>query len=193
MNEKESDNELMKQFSNCSMLAYNQIYHRYKNKLLNHLVFSGLITRNYAEDIVQKTMLQVYKYKFKYKDKFQFSTWVYTIAKNYCLNESKQANNTIGLDDLLFHEKGNIENSFLSYADNSIDVADSEIKIKFIRMQMLKVKDKYREVLTLRYIDNMSLEEIAGFTHKNLNTVKSLLKRGLELLKEYSKQYTYEN
>lgn len=202
MKDELSDNILMNQFANCSMNAYNQIFHRYKNKLLNHMVFVFMIPSDNAEDIVQKSLIKVYEYKFKYKSSYQFSTWLFTIAKNLCLNEIKTNKRIVSLDSNPPEEtvEWSVENGEqrmekIEHRQEPVEFGienESLSKVEVIKKEIQKLKEKYREVLIMRYVDNMSIEEISVLADKNINTVKSLLKRGLETLKDNMQKYSFE-
>ncbi len=87
MGEEKTDNELMREFKRCSDAAYKQIVQRYENRLFNYVLRAFGLSRDEGEDVVQNTLKRVYEWKFKYVAKHAFSTWVYTIAKHFALNE----------------------------------------------------------------------------------------------------------
>jgi RNA polymerase sigma-70 factor, ECF subfamily len=190
MKEEVTDNDLMRQFSNCSTDAYNQIYYKYRKRLLNHIMFTFMWSQSDAEEIVQNSLIKVYEHKYLYKATYQFSTWIYTITKNLCLNEIKRNKHRVSLDD-----NNSIEHNKIQF---HYDYIDDNSEIKFIEMlrlinnELTKMDEKYRQILILRYMDKMSLEEISKITDKNINTVKSLLKRGLETIKNNIETYTLD-
>jgi RNA polymerase sigma-70 factor, ECF subfamily len=190
MFEEITDNNLMKKFSNCSKQAFDQIYERNKLKLTNYLMRAFLLKHDIAEDIAQDALIKVYENKFKYNPKFHFSVWLYTIARNLALNEIKR--HAMKMDYLENENKDNKSDHV--YIDNIPDFdAEIEKKAAVIKSEIQKLDEKYREVLILRYIENMSLDEIQSITGKNLNTLKSLLKRGLEKLREKLKLLNFED
>ena len=83
-NFKKTDEELIVQFQQGNIGAFNELVQRYKDKLLNYVYyyFNDLDT---AEDIVQDTFLKLYTHKNSYKEVAKFSTWIYTIAFKYHL------------------------------------------------------------------------------------------------------------
>lgn len=160
-----TDNELMEQFRECSIEAYIEIYTRYQRRLLN---FSYGILRDYnaCQDIVQKSLIKVFEYKLLYQPTNQFSTWIFTIAKNLAINELNYRKQTENLSD--------------EYQDDSFD---HDLISDYIRKKISDLPEAYVNVIIARYVEGYSFQEIAEQTGININTLKSHAKRGLEQLK----------
>lgn len=185
MDNTKTDNELMEEFKNCSKAAYIKVFHRYKSKLLNFTMRSFSLDKDLAEEVVQQSLIKVYMYKYNYKPVFCFSTWIYTVARNYALTElrgiSKKLKRTEELEPDLIDSK---------VRDKSESgVAERTETGEIIEMLLGKLPENYREIIVLRYIQALPFEEIAKVTGKNINTVKSLCKRGLQRLKTLSEEY----
>jgi RNA polymerase sigma-70 factor, ECF subfamily len=189
MNNGITDDELMKQFSNCSLHAFNTLYERNKERLTNYLIRSFLINTDTAQDISQDALIKVYENKFNYKHDSHFCAWLFTIARNLAINEIKHNGKITDFTDYSFI---NIKNNNNNFEPASNVIVEIEMKVSVIKSEILKLKEKYRETLTLRYIDGMSLEDIQSITGKNMNTIKSILKRGLEKLKDNLKLLDFE-
>lgn len=187
MNENISDNELMNKFSGCSMDAYKQIFNRYKNKLLNHIIWVFNIHKDNAEDIVQQTLIKVYMYKYKYKASHEFSTWVYTIAKNLSLNQMKSRKNTVSIEE---ENHFNYNKQETTYTMDCED--DRNNKVEILKSCISSLNVKYREILNFRYVEGLSFEEISVIQNTNINTLKTHAKRGLEILKNNLKDFDFE-
>lgn len=184
MNLDKSDNELMLEFSNCSGDSFMIIFNRYKNRILNFVLRGYLHNKDDSEDIVQKTFIKVYSYKYKYKPSYQFSTWIYTIAKNYSINELKRkekfTTNDNDPDDSLPDEQS---------LNQSIESRDyNTLLYKIIQT----LKPKYKEIIVLRYLEGFSYKEISRITSKRINTLKSHCKRGLNQIQEKLIKYGIE-
>jgi RNA polymerase sigma-70 factor, ECF subfamily len=161
-----TDNELMAQFRMCSVEAYMEIFLRYQRKLLN-FSFGFTHDQDASEDVVQNTMLKVYDYKFRYEPSHEFSTWIYTIAKNLSINEFYRTRRFIEYE----------------HTGNQYDLFDRDMSGEYIRKKISELPETYIDVIISRYIEGYSFQEIAETTGKNINTLKSQAKRGLELLK----------
>jgi RNA polymerase sigma-70 factor (ECF subfamily) len=181
-----SDEELILEFQkNNTEDAFNILVQRYKNPLTNY-VFRFLGDYEACADVVQETMIKVYRYKDTYSSVAKFSTWVYTIAGNLARTEYRRQRrrNIFSISD--YGE----EHKPYDLPDESYrpDVAtDSGIKDEIIQKALLKVKEAYREAVILRDIQGMSYEEIAEILGVNEGTVKSKINRGRAQLQELLK------
>jgi RNA polymerase sigma-70 factor (ECF subfamily) len=170
---EKTDNELMLEFKGCSRSSFNIIFHRYKQRLYNFVLRNYLCDKDDAEEIVQKTFIKVFQYKYKYKPINQFNTWLYTIARNLSINELNRKKKLVALDN-----EDDLE--MVTGEFNQVETDDS----KNIILELISgLKPKYREVLVMRYIEELSYEEIYQVTGTKISTLKSLSKRGLEQIK----------
>ena len=181
-----TDEELILEFQlNNTVKAYEILVQRYKNPLTNY-VFRFLGDYEACADIVQETMIKVYRNKDSYKSIAKFSTWIYTIAGNLARTEyqrRKRRNifsiSSYGEDDETF-----------DIPDESARpdvITDSGIKDEIIQKALLKVSESYREMVILRDIQDMSYEEIAEVTGITVGTVKSRINRGRNQLQKLLK------
>lgn len=182
-----SDEDLILEFQqNDTVRAFEILVQRYKNPLTNY-VFRFVGDYEACVDIVQETMIRVYRYKDSYSSVAKFSTWIYTIAGNLARTEYQRRKRS-----KLF--------SINSYGDNKDEVfdipdesyrpdviTDSGIKDKIIQEALQKVSPAYREVVVLRDIQELSYEEIAEVTGLNVGTVKSRINRGRAQLQKMLK------
>ena len=181
-----TDEELILEFQqNNTVKAFEILVQRYKNPLINY-IYRFLGDYEACADIVQETMIKVYRNKDSYKSIAKFSTWIYTIAGNLARTEyqrRKRRNifsiNSYGDDDETF-----------DIPDESARpdvITDSGIKDEIIQKALLKVSDSYREMVILRDIQELSYEEIAEVTGITVGTVKSRINRGRTQLQKLLK------
>jgi RNA polymerase sigma-70 factor (ECF subfamily) len=181
-----SDEELILEFQKNNVeAAFEILVQRYKNPLTN-FVFRFLGDYESCNDVVQETMIKVYRYKDTYSSVAKFSTWIYTIAGNLAKTEYRRQRrrNIFSISD--YGE----DNKPYDLPDESYrpDVAtDSGIKDEIIQKALMKVKETYREAVILRDIQGMSYEEIAEILGVNEGTVKSRINRGRAQLQELLK------
>jgi len=181
-----SDEELILEFQkNNTEDAFNILVQRYKNPLTN-FVFRFLGDYEACNDVVQETMIKVYRYKDSYSSVAKFSTWVYTIAGNLARTEYRRQRrrNIFSINDY-GEEHKTYDLPDESYRPDVI--TDSGIKDEIIQKALLKVKEIYREAVILRDIQGMSYEEIAEILGVNEGTVKSRINRGRARLQELLK------
>jgi RNA polymerase sigma-70 factor (ECF subfamily) len=183
---KLTDEELIFSFQKGSVDAFDEIVHRYKDKLVN---FVYRYTGNYddCEDIAQDTMIKVYTSKHLYKEIAKFSTWIYTIAINLAKTKvlKKQKMKTFSLSDAYDDEEKDFDIPDDAYTP---DVnANSKFLSQHIQNALSKINDNYRELVVMRDIEDLSYEEIVEITGLPMGTVKSRINRGREKLQELLK------
>lgn len=181
-----TDEELILEFQqNDTIEAFEILVARFKNPLINY-VYRFIGDYETSSDIVQETMIKVYKNKNSYKSIAKFSTWIYTIAGNLARTEyQRRKRRTI----YSIHNYGE-ENQTYEIPDENYrpDIAaDSGIKDEIIQKAILKVSDAYRDVVILRDIQDLSYEEISEITGVNVGTVKSRINRGRAQLQKMLK------
>ena len=159
----------------------DQLIELYQHRLLRYLLFlTG--KREVAEDLFQETWMRVLLRGAQYNGKARFDTWLFTIARNLVIDLSRKRQ-MASLDEM--SEAGEDERPFEVAIDGPSpfeQFATREDRAEVAEV-LLKLEPNYREVLMLRFHEEMSLEEIASVTRAPLSTVKSRLYRGLAALK----------
>jgi len=159
----------------------DRLIETYQHRLLRYLLFlTG--KREVAEDLFQETWMRVLLRGAQYNGKARFDTWLFTIARNLVIDLSRKRQ-MASLDEM--SEAGEDERPFEVAIDGPSPLeqfASREDRAEVAEV-LLKLEPNYREVLMLRFHEEMSLEEIASFTNAPLSTVKSRLYRGLAALK----------
>jgi RNA polymerase sigma-70 factor (ECF subfamily) len=153
----------------------------YQHRLMRYLVFlTG--KREVAEDLFQEVWIRVLRRGAQYNGKARFDTWIFTIARNLVIDLSRKRT-MASLDEM--REGGEDERPFEIAEEGPSPLDRYEFKENAAELaQVLQgLEPSYREVLTLRFHEEMSLDEIATVTCAPLSTVKSRLYRGLAALK----------
>ena len=157
---------------------------RYQHRLLRYLLYLTS-NREMAEDLFQEVWMRVLVRGGQFNGQARFDTWLFTIARNLVIDQRRKK--TMASLDELF-DGGSEDDRPMSF-----EVADSD-PTPFDRLSNLEDREKiaaalltldtlYREVLVLRFHEELSLEEIAKVTRAPLSTVKSRLYRGLAAIK----------
>lgn len=171
-----TDEELIARFQEGDVYAFEQIVHRYKDPLIN-FIYHFLGDRIDAEDVVQETFLRVFKKKHLYRSIAKFSTWIYTIAGNLAKTELRRRRRRQILSlTRMGREDSDYELPDVFYSPERI--VDGNIKEKEIRKEIEALPIKFREVVVLRDIQELSYEEISKILKIPLGTVKSRVNRG---------------
>lgn len=157
---------------------------RYQHRLLRYLVYlTG--SRELAEDLFQEVWMRVLVRGDQFNGKSRFDTWLFTIARNLVIDYRRKR--TLASLDELFEGAGDddrpMAHEITDGQPTPFDrMATSEDRERVTRA-LLQIDTLYREVLVLRFHEELSLQEIAAVTRAPLSTVKSRLYRGLAAIK----------
>ncbi len=159
----------------------DQLIETYQHRLMRYLMFLTN-KREVAEDLFQEVWIRVLRRGSQYNGKARFDTWIFTIARNLVIDLSRKRT-MASLDEM--REGGDDERPFEIAEDSPSPLQQFEGRenAEEVATVLLTLEPSYREVLTLRFHEEMSLEEIASMTQAPLSTVKSRLYRGLAALK----------
>ncbi len=158
-----------------------QLIEQYQHRLLRYLLFlTG--KREVAEDLFQETWMRVLVRGSQYNGKARFDTWLFTIARNLVIDLSRKRS-TLSLDEMCDPQEDERPFEVASEAANPLEHFQSAETASHVSDALLRLGSSYREVLVLRFHEELSLEEIAQVTHAPLSTVKSRLYRGMAALK----------
>jgi RNA polymerase sigma-70 factor, ECF subfamily len=154
---------------------------QYQHRLMRYLLFlTG--NREIAEDLFQETWMRVLLRGSQYNGAARFDTWLFTIARNMVI-DFRRKRTMVSLEEMC---EGNGEDrpfEFASDEPNPFDRYQSAENAQRVTTALLGLDPLHREVLVLRFHEELSLEEIAQVTRAPLSTVKSRLYRGLAALK----------
>ena len=153
----------------------------YQHRLLRYLLFlTG--KREVAEDLFQETWMRVLLRGAQFNGKSRFDTWLFTIARNLVIDLSRKRTMS-SLDEMSEGREDDRPFEIAMTGPSPFEQFQSREDSAEVSEVLLKLEPNYREVLVLRFYEELSLEEIAGLTRAPLSTVKSRLYRGLAALK----------
>jgi len=172
---------------NSARLGNQQAYAQLLGKYRDAIYFMLLKMVNNpvdAEDLTIEAFGKAFKNLDQYAPNFAFSTWLFKIASNNCIDFiRKQRTNTVSLDQSV-DEGDSLSPSSLIQSDTPDPEANmiNEQKIKLLRDVVTKLKPRYRTLIELRYFQEYSYEEISVHLELPIGTVKAQLFRARELL-----------
>jgi RNA polymerase sigma-70 factor (ECF subfamily) len=154
---------------------------RYQHRLLRYLLYlTG--NREIAEDLFQETWMRVLLRGSQYNGNARFDTWLFTIARNLLI-DLRRKRTMASLDEMCEAAEDERPFEVASSAPNPFDHYRTQEDGERVAEALLTLDPLHREVLVLRFHEELALEEIAGITRAPLSTVKSRLYRGLAALK----------
>ncbi len=167
---------------------FSTLYSKYYPKLI---YFTSRICNDpqKAEDISTDSFMialdKIHKYE---REKSQFSTWLFTIAKNLTLQDLKNSKRSISLD-IQFDEEGTTMKDFIQEEENDSylnDVYDKKADV--LKKHINELKEPYKTVIEMREVKKMAYKDIADQLGKNLSTIKSQIRNGRLILISQSKK-----
>lgn len=173
---------LVEQALKGSQKAYAELLDRYRDTIY-FMLLKMVKNKNDAEDLTIEAFGKAFKNLEQYTSDFAFSTWLFRIASNNCIDFlRKRKTITVSIDEN--YEKDEYE---YTYNIESTDLNPEEHFIKSQNSAQLaeivkKMKPRYRELIELRYFKEFAYEEIAQHMNLPLGTVKAQLFRARELL-----------
>ena len=139
-----------------------------------------------AEDIsMDAFMMSLDKIQKYDKTKSQFSTWLFTIAKNITLQNIKKSRRNVSIDNEVDGD-GTTMKDFIEYDYSNNDQSNFENilerKATVMKTEIKKLKDPYKTVIEMREIEKMAYKEISEKLGRNLSTIKSQIRGARKIL-----------
>ena len=163
--------------------AYAELMHIYK-KPVYHVVLKMVRNADDAEDLTIEAFAKAFRNLHKFNPEFAFSTWLFRIATNNCIDFiRKNKIKTMSIDSAIKIDNG--DEITIDFRDQNLNPQETTIKnqkIEIMQHVVSRLPDKYQRLVTLRYFDELSYEEIATELKAPLGTVKAQLHRARELL-----------
>jgi RNA polymerase sigma-70 factor (ECF subfamily) len=187
----DADAGLMLRVKQGDREAFADLVEKYKQPVAN-LAYRTLGDATEAEDLAQQVFIQVFKAAHRYEVTARFSTWLFTIARNLCLNEirrrsrhpAESLDKPVGEgDDTL----GRQVEDYRAEAPPNV-LLQNELEEK-IEAALQDLPEKQRTAILLCRQEDVSYEEIAEILGVSVSATKSLIHRGRETLKERLRPY----
>ncbi|KON67306.1 RNA polymerase sigma factor SigW [Peribacillus butanolivorans] len=177
---KERINQVLKGDHN----AFGEIVELYKDKVFQ-ICFRMLGNRQEAEDLAQEAFVRAFVNIRSFNIQMKFSTWLYRIATNLCIDRLRKKKPDYYLDAEVSGSEGlNMYSQIASDMAKPEDEVESLELQETIQVEIMKLPEKYRSVIVLKYIEELSLKEISEILDLPVGTVKTRIHRGREALRK---------
>lgn len=167
-----SDEELVIAIQGGEVFAFEQLVKRYQRKLLG-FVFHIIHDEQSAQDIVQESLINLYKTIDRVDVRKKFSAYVFSIARNTAISYIRKNKKQVPLDDILVSQEEESLYDQITQAEQSHTIEEA----------LAQVPVNYRKAIQLYYFDDLSYEEVGKTLKLPVNTVRTHLRRGKDLLK----------
>lgn len=156
--------------------AFDRLFYKYRDKIYR-TAFRMINDQEDALDLTQEIFLRAYKNINKYNYKSQFSTWLYKLAINVCIDELRKhkKSNEVLTDEIPDNRR---------YSDTPEDIVISEEQGSLVWKALDILKEKDRSIIVLREMEGLSYEEIANILGCSMGRVKSRLHESRKKLRK---------
>ncbi len=180
------DERLVELAQEGDIAAFEELVTRYQDKVY-HMTLGMMRHRQDAEDATQEAFLKAYEAIGGFKGRSKFSTWLYRIAKNTCLDmiRKKSRRRTFSLDKPMETDEGEVEREISGALSNPEEELRRDSLRELVKEGLATISPKYRVAVILRDMQGLSYREIAAILDCSLGTVKSRLYRGRQQLKDF--------
>ena len=163
--------------------AYSELMRHYRDRLY-FSIYEKIGDKEISKDLTIESLGKAFKKLHLYKPDFAFSTWLFTVARNHCIDYLRRNKlPTFSIDKMMIDDDGKQTNFDLKSEDlNPEQVLMKKQRIKILRSIVNQLKPKYRDLVRLRYFKEFSYEEISEELKLPLGTVKAQLYRSREQL-----------
>jgi len=161
-----TDEELIVSIGNGNNDAFNEIYSRYKDRLLYYFFRMLSQDKEIAKDFIQEIFIKIIKNAHVFNHNMKFSTWIFSIANNMCKNEYRRQDirkNTFHCENL---DQLNNEESIIT---------NHEPIINLIFNQLENFDECHKSAFLLKYREGFSIDEISEILELPVGTIKSRL------------------
>jgi RNA polymerase sigma-70 factor (ECF subfamily) len=188
----DKDAELIRSINSGRQDLFYELVKRYEKSLYN---FGLRMCDNPsdAEDMVQDTFLNVFKYLDGFRYQTKFRNWLYRVATSACLKKKRRSkyapDRELSLDEFLPAEESAVSMDLPRWASQPLDqILDGELA-GVIRQALLELPEKYRLVVVLRDVEGFTTQETAEILDLTLTNIKVRLHRARLFLREALKSY----
>jgi RNA polymerase sigma-70 factor (ECF subfamily) len=188
----DSDESLMLRYRDGEVRAFELLVTRHRKPVFN-FILRFVRDSAQAEDVTQETFLRLIKGADAYERQAKFTTWLYTIARNLCIDAARRGKHrkAASLDAPLGDDDGSA--SLLDLVPDGAAGVDRQAQSRELAVRMRTaieaLPDEQREIFLLREVADLQFNEIAAVVGCPENTVKSRMRYALEKLREALEEY----
>lgn len=173
------------------MAAFERVLNAYNKPIFNYLV-RLLGNRDEAEDALQEVWGKVIKQASSYKDQGLFSSWLYRIAHNHCLDHYRRQNSRVDKREVVENDEGLSWLDIVSSEGQSPfdELAEQEFMHR-LEEALQDIPERIREVYLLRTFQDVPFKEIAEIQNSPIGTVLSRMSQAVKQLKEKLSDFSH--
>lgn len=183
----DKDTELMLAFKAGDENAFKILLDKYSLPIMN-FAYRFTFNRSDAEDVAQEVFIKIYRSKDRYEPVSKFSSWIYSVAANTCLDYKKRKKKDIIYNSAPVAAPGDYEKKQFDVADTSGKSVESAVEQSRIdatvKNALSSLTENQRLALMLKEYEDKSYDEIADILDISVSSVESLIFRARQNLKK---------
>jgi len=183
--EKLTDEEVVKEYLKTQNNYYFELlYNRYSSKIFGKCL-TILKEQNLAQDATQDIMMKILLNLSKFGGRSKFSTWVYSVTYNFCIDfvRKRKKDLSIYVEDI---------HQFEGVVDEVDDKEILEVRLENLKVIMTQMPSGDQSILMMKYLDGMSIKEISNTLDKTESAIKMKLKRAKHRFVKIHKENVFE-
>lgn len=163
------------QLNSSESSQFTQYYEEYKRTIFNYILYRVGFNHNTAEDLTSEIFLKAFEHFDSYDRKRSFKTWIFTIAHNHLVNYYSSKRETVPLDEAIRIVKE------VHYSE----IVDQNMTMEQVLGHIAKLPHAQRELIIMRYINELNNDEIAEVMGKDEGAIRTALSRALGQLRTH--------
>jgi RNA polymerase sigma-70 factor, ECF subfamily len=188
----DQDYEIIRAIQAGRKELFAELVQRYERPLY-HFGMKMCAESRDAEDVVQETFLNAFRYLKDFRYETKFKNWLYRIATSNCIKKRRKSkfapDRELSLDEFLPQDEAAVDLQVPAWATLPLDQVLNEELGRTLKQAIVQVPEKYRVVLVLRDIEGFSTEESAQILNLTPANIKVRLHRARLFLREKLKTY----
>ena len=162
--------------------AYAKLMQLYREPVY-YMLLKMIRSPHDAEDLTLEAFGKAFRNLDKYTDNYAFSTWLFKVAVNNCIDYIRKRNcSPQCIDEGVFSSENSLHEITNPYDHTPEDTIIEKQKIKMMHLAVSQLRPKYRTLIEMRYFEELSYDEIAKELNISLSNVKILLFRAKDML-----------
>lgn len=153
---------------------FTAYYEKHKTSIFNYILYRIGFNRDMAEDLTSDIFLKAFEHFDSYDKKRPFKTWIFTIAHNHLVNYYAGKKETLPLEEALEIVK----------ETGSQNSAEHNMTMERILAMVSHLPESQKDLVIMKYVDDLTNEEIAEVTGKEEGTIRTALSRAIGTLRD---------
>ena len=186
-----SDSELMVKFQQGNSHAFTLLFETYRGPVFNFIYRMLNNQRDVAEDLLQEIFMKVAKARDYYEPRAKFSTWLFALTRNHCLNHLKSRRYAQRLNTVSLHAEAQDGASLMEVlpderpANGTLEQKETHAQLE---QCIASLPDEYKEVFLLRAVEGLALDDVSRILRQNPATTRTHYHRARLLLQKRMNQ-----